>query len=532
MIRNFFNMLLTPLRAIPLSPRRLLALSLPARAAMLIAIFLVCCVATAYIAFYFSQNRTPWELWWRPGRIAILIALVIAIPIVAYQALRLWLEGEVSRFPDIDYAWQKGIAELARNGIDVQQVPMFLVVGSSGLAQEKSLFGATRLNFRVKEFPEGPAALHWYANPEAIYICTTDIGQLSKLAALGENVPLNSGPSSAPAPAAPAQGIRGTIMAGFEPAPPPAIMTSGVFTPPSAPAPAAGGDIRGTMMVGGGVDVGAMVAAMAKNAIVLEPHDALEQEHRLQYLCRLVKRARQPLCPLNGILTLLPYGLIQAGPREGIEVERVAKSDLSTIRHEFKLRCPATAMVVGLHRESGFRELVRRVGLDRAKNQRFGKGSGLWVPPITHQIEGVCVHACGAFEDWVYALFREADALAKPGNTKLYSLLCKIRQNLQPRLAGILSGSFAEDPTSRESGDGLLFGGCYFAAAGESDDRQAFAKGVLDKLLEQQEELEWTSDAIADDQRQRRIAMGLWGINAVLIMVLVGIVVYKMFGVR
>ncbi|HEX3726220.1 MAG TPA: hypothetical protein VHV08_08250, partial [Pirellulales bacterium] len=132
---HLFNLLLRPLRAFPQLPRKLLGMSLAARAALLIGVFLVCCVVTAYVAFYFSQNRTPWELWWRPGRIAVLTLLVIVIPLVVYQALRLWLEGETSRFPDIDYAWNAGLAELQRHGLVLTEIPIFLVLGSTSPVQ-------------------------------------------------------------------------------------------------------------------------------------------------------------------------------------------------------------------------------------------------------------------------------------------------------------------------------------------------------------------------------------------------------------
>ncbi|HWA97558.1 MAG TPA: type VI secretion protein IcmF/TssM N-terminal domain-containing protein [Pirellulales bacterium] len=529
----FLSYLAMPFTWLLSLPRRLQTMSLPARIAMLIAIFLVCCVVTAYLGFYFSRDRTPWELWWRPGRLATLAVLVIVIPLVIYQALRLWWEGEVSRFPDIDEAWKAGLAELSANGLDLSSIPIFLVVGSTGSSQERSLFQAARLSFRISECPKGPAPLHWYASPTAIYLCLSDVGQLSKLAAMGDSLPADA-PSFQPQSSSGNDDIRGTLMAGGEPSIQRSIAGS-AFMPQAEPSHGGGlggggGDIRGTMMVGASADVGNLVAQLARgNRVSLPPQEAIEQTQRLEYFCRLLKRARHPLCPVNGIVTLLPFGVIQLGVQEGKQIESAAKADLNAMRDELQLRCPVTALVVGLEREKGFRELVRRVGANSAKNQRFGKGFGVWGSPTPQQVEALCEQACGAFEDFVYALFREAGSLSKPGNTKLYAMLCNVRHNLQNRLASILVSAFSADPNYPD--DGLLFGGCYFAAAGDGDERQAFVKGVVvDKLIDQQEDLEWTSAAMAEEHRFRRNATLLWTFDAGLLAVLGGTLLYKMFG--
>ena len=198
-------------------------------------------------------------------------------------------------------------------------------------------------------------------------------------------------------------------------------------------------NIRGTMVVGGQAGAGdfeaeGISAAAEKKVVRLDQHESGEQQRRLEYLCRLLRRLRQPLCPVNGVLTLLPFGLVQRSVPESTEVQRAVQRDTSTLLASLKARCPVTALVVGLEEESGFRELVRRVGRDRAVGQRFGKGFNLWNPPLPERLEAMTVHACGAFEDWVYTLFREKGSLSKPGNTSLFALLCKIRHNLQSRL--------------------------------------------------------------------------------------------------
>ena len=117
------------------------------------------------------------------------------------------------------------------------------------------------------------------------------------------------------------------------------------------------------------------------------------------------------------------------------------------------------------------------------------------------------MHACGAFEDWVYHLFQEPGGLDKPGNRKLYNLLCEIRLRLHTRIQNILVNAFSCAPP-RESGTDQpwLFGGCYFAATGETGDRQAFVRDVFRRMVDLQDEVEWSPRALRANQRYHQLA--------------------------
>jgi len=101
----------------------------------------------------------------------------------------------------------------------------------------------------------------------------------------------------------------------------------------------------------------------------------------------------------------------------------------------------------------------------------------------------------------VYSLFRERGSLSKePGNKKLFGLLCKVRRDLKDRLANLLIAVCGYNPDDEQSEDPWLFGGTYFSATGDREERQAFVAGVFEKMPEQQEEVEWTQDAIRKDR--------------------------------
>jgi hypothetical protein len=536
-----------PFQKLAAAPRKLLGLSLPAQIALLVFFFLVVSVVFVFVIYKLNPEQAYPSV--NLLQVLLLIGLFIAIPLVTYWMLKLWLEGDVSRYPDIDQAWKAGLAELDKNNLDLRETPFFLIIGSPNELLERSLFDASRLRMRFKEIPHGPAALHWYANPDGVYLVCTETCCLGRLANIGYKI--TSDDAAAPIAAKPlpkVDPIRGTIVPGAMQADDPirgtiapdmdaprrAITTSGPMDLSAkredAPAP----NIRGTMVIGGGVsapgadDVG---VAHEKKVATLPPVEATEQARRLEYVCQLIRRARQPLCPVNGILTLLPFGVIQSGMGGAREVQRATKMDLTAIQRTLQLRCPVTTLVVGMENESGFRELVRRVGRERASAQRFGKGfdkDQVWNDPTPDRLEAMCAHACGAFEDWVYALFKERGSLSKEvGNKKLYALLCKVRRDLKDRLSNLLIAVCGHDPEQKYETDPWLFGGTYFAATGDREDRQAFVAGVFEKLPEQQEEVEWTNDALRKDRFYRMFGYYAIGFDVLLALAIAAFVAWR-----
>lgn len=547
-VHRFIYCLTYPLRMLLETPSRIMAgsrrvfgISMAARVAILVWLLLIACAAVSILVFlWMTPERSPIDVKLNFNFYMVVFILIMVIPLVVYKAVQLWLEGDVSRFPDIDRAWKAGLAELKANGMDLTDIPLFLVLGSADEKQGKSLFAAAKLDLGMEGTPEGPAALHWYGNADGIYLVVNDASCLGKLSGLAQDATGRPSPASAPAAAQQSSGgIRGTIVAGQENGA--AEENAGGGLSPDTSFPETANDppvpnIRGTMEVfssgssaGDASSADAAGAADQRMAVALGQADKVEQTERFAYVCRLIRRARQNLCPVNGILALMPFGLIQRSPRDSRELQRAVQADLAVVRRVLQIRCPVTAMVVGMESESGFCELVRRVGRSRASGQRFGRGFPILCPPTPERLGALSAHLCGAFEDWTYALFREPGALSKPGNTRLYALLCKIRRNVQARLGTLLTAGFAGEPEQGLENEPLLFGGCYFSATGQMADRQAFVRGVLDKLPEQQEELQWNRAAMGDDEKLQRLAQIGLVVDTLLFATLAGLVVYYFY---
>jgi hypothetical protein len=522
-------------------PRKLAQISLPGIVSTIVFLMLVA-VASIVVAFLRSdRGKTYYEpAWFRD--ISIIIMLIIVITMVTYYTVKLWMEGEGSPFEDIDRAWQAGIEALEKNHFDLRQIPMFLVLGSEGPDQNRVMLNAARVSLTVDNVPPGTAALHWYANQDAIYLVCTEVGCLSRLAQYAKQGGIAAASGPAPVPtgpsisstAFPSQDLmeaaqrmsaeRDSAMGGSG--------DGDAAGSVSIPAPASGMDIRGTMMVSA-VDVRETIRPSAAPRMVgrsleLNREEVELQRRRLAYLCKLLERNRRPLCGVNGVMTLVPIKLISGDSSEGAWTKEAIRNDLDGLIVGLKLRFPVVALVTGLEEEKGFDELIRRVGRERAVGQRFGKGFGVWDPPIDEEIEALCKHACGAFEDWAYYLFKEPNSLSKPGNRSLYMLLCKVRRTLQPRLEKILIGGYSFDPETQPNATPILFAGCYFAGTGETPERQAFVKGVFDRLPEQQEELEWTEAALREEDRYR-----IWSTvafsTAALLLIGIGILGWRLY---
>lgn len=482
-------------------PGKLLNLSLPGAVATILALFLLIVAAT--FAVLVVRKGGPANSWEKYKEYLFYGGLLAPLAVaMTYYAVKLWVEGETSPFVDIDRAWRAGIEALEKNRLDIRQIPLFLVAGTSSDEHEKNLFTAARQSFTVHNVPPGPAPLHWYAHQDAIYLVLSQVGCISSLAREAIKLPVD------------APGINAAVTAIG-----PSIRMTAFPTSPAAAAETPGGggsgsslDIRGTMMatspdLRATVDLTTVAPGPRARSIELRRDEIEHQDKRLAYLCRLLTRARRPVCPVNGTLLVFPLALMAADNTRGSTIKEAARTDVQSLLAGLRLRFPVVALVTGLEEEEGFAELVRRVGRDRASSQRFGKGFGVWDPPIDEQLEALGKHACGAFEDWAYHLFREKDALSKPGNRHLYSLVCRVRRTLEPKMNCILPEGFGFDREKEDDAPLLpLFGGCYFAATGGHPDRQAFVKGVFDRLPEQQAELEWTDAALREDGWYRALS--------------------------
>ncbi len=532
------NWLAIPLRWLLAAPARwmgsvrgVFGWSLPTRVAVILAIFLVLCVLGYFVASSYAPNAVfdPKRDW---RFIVSLLVLVIAIPISAYYAVRSWLESEPSQYPDLDEAWSLGAAAIARAGVNVDQCPLFLATGIASPRDADHLMQAIDWKLLVDGKPEGKSPLRWYASQDAIIVFLLDASAASMLQRqVQETVPPT-------APSLGGGGVRGTLvgsgfgedqarMAADGQMPNIGIrgtIISDAAAPVAPPAVPASVGLRGTMLTG----QSAVVGGPQPNAaafVNLDRKEIAEQADRLARVCRLAAESRQPLCPINGSIALVDWQTLVGSPSG--QLSTVLREDAVRMIEATQLHAPMAVLITGLDDEMGFIELTRRVGENRARENRFGHGFNHQAPLEAGQLAALGKQACGAFEDWIYELFRHPDALGRTNNDKLYALLCKMRSEVQPKVVELLSGlSGARVPVG---GRGPLLCGCYFGAAGGARMRQAFVRSVFGKLLELEEDLEWSEDAWRKDSAFQRIVSSMLVVNALLVFSIIGLLVFYIY---
>jgi hypothetical protein len=533
--------------------------SVPAKASCLTFIVLLLAELFVITFVWFTRRSMPFEWPWFIG----VNLLIIVIPIVVYRAVALWMFDEIARFPDIAGAWRAGLAELQRQGMTLDSAPLFLVLGTGNDKLRRNFMSAADRDYRIDGGADSAAPIYWYANDDGIFLYLNDVTWTNAAITMYEvHAAAMKGGQPAPGelPQAAiggrkAQRYLGTLVPGALPAAAaqhpraeapsdvaalersaPATAPTARSKGPSSASPVDGGAgnyfqtispdqlARPAGPAAGGPAPAPVITARpaARGQRVTNRLSSQASSHQLQRLenvCGMLRRHRHPVCPVNGILALLPFEMLKAGDQDVAELERAVNADLTTMYRELQLRCPVTAVVVGMEQERGFRELIRRIPREHLK-QRFGQKFDVRVPATEEELQKFSSHVCGTFEDWVYMLFRDEQALSHPGNTYLYALLCKVRRTMKTRLGNVLGKGFG---SSRKDNDlSILFSGCYFAATGPKSDRQAFVSGLLSKLYDEQEDIEWTDDALHDDSRRGLLATIGW-IVAALILLAAGI---------
>ncbi|MCC6418647.1 MAG: hypothetical protein IT429_10470, partial [Gemmataceae bacterium] len=301
----------------------------------------------------------------------LLFLLVYALAWLGWWLWRLWMEEEgPSSYPDIDAAWEEAVRTLAQNNIQVTDLPLFFVLGRTkgpdgaepgerGRKAEETLFHqAAQLTLAVKQCPNtADAPLHVYATREAIYVTCAGASLLGRQAAI----------------------LAGKVQS-----------TVGDQTEQG------GDNIYDTFF--------------APNKIgSVSPVELKDATARLRHLCWLIVRDRQPYCPVNGVLVLVPLAATDRD-EDAQKTAHALALDLQTMRTALKVDCPLFTLLSDVETAPGFREFIaKQAPSDRQRRvgQRFPMGLELRGRPLADTIDTAVRWLCdNVLREWVYRLFR------------------------------------------------------------------------------------------------------------------------------
>lgn len=400
--------------------------------------------------------------------------LYVLVYLLSWVGWWVWLlfgaEAEgYSDFPDIEKAWDEGVRAAAKQGIDITALPVFLVLGrpASGMA---SLFQAAQMS--VKRGPADPdAPVHLYFNREAVYVTCSGASILGRQAELFAEVERGADEGGAQEDEAVSIGMASASFGQYR-------------------------TMAGTMMA---TDTKRGRETKARRELLKAQSDIDRQAARLRAVCRLLARDRRPYCPINGILLLISFGATDTDEAAN-HVAMLCQRELAVVRDNLQVRCPSVALVCDLEEADGFMEFQSRLG-DKERQQRVGHRFPL-LPDIDpkgqgEMYEGGVRWVCASmFPKLIYKLFR----LEKPGQTDLSQII-----NANARLYKFLSElSMRQKRMTRivnrvPFSDGApMLSGMYIAATGPVP---AFVAGVFRRLVENQDYVSWTDNALQADRR-------------------------------
>jgi hypothetical protein len=431
--------------------------------------------------------------WLRHFYLPILGQLLILTAVVLYWFYLLWFAPvDTSPFPDIDEAWNEAMRALAQAGMQLPNVPLFLVLGRPASAQDH-LLEASGLKLVIKPTPADPhAPLHVCADREGVYVTCQGASVLGKLAGVlalddvPEGPPVESGEA--------AENLDKTHIAGRK--------EQGLIDLLRSTMGQEATPVRKRAM---------RRAALGRplgNDFLSDAREVARCKARLAHLCRLIGRDRQPFCAANGMLLLVPAGGTDT-PAEAQLTAQAVQEDLQVARQETKLDCPLTALLVDMEEVPGFTEFMQRQPPNEIGNRR---GSGfpmltrLKPDEVLEQVRASVSWICTTYmQDNVYRILA-SESVAKPdaqpllpANQRLALLLDEMHARAEP-LVSIVQQAIA--PTGDSP---FRYSGCYLAATGPRGS-QAFVAGVFQKLLKEQNSVTWTPRAIAEDADNGRRA--------------------------
>jgi hypothetical protein len=423
--------------------------------------------------------------FWLP----LLFILVLVGVVLGWWFIKLLTDPRDGRYPDIDAAWSDGQKALNAAGIDPSEVPLFVVVGKPKSGTE-DFFAASKLPFAVRAEPRTPGApIQIYATREAVFVACEGASVLARLAdEFSARKPVHIAPPPVggvdllDSPTRPLDVLAG------EPGPPAVSNESASMTHQ---------ELEDTLPRPGSGEIPSV------------PSDEVKRlASRLKYLCRLLAERRRPYCPANGLVWLLPV----AGTESDAAADQsavAARADQLAAEEGLQVYCPAVAVVCDVQELPGFRDLLRGLPEALTRDRLLGRSFPL-VPGVPATDRPAILYA--GF-DWVarslvpgvvYQRFgTEAEGNGErwsTANARLWQMMDALhsRRNAITRLVGqgIVDGN--DRPP--------MLAGIYLAGTGPDERDQAFASGVIQQLFSLQNNVGWTSKAIAEETDYVRMA--------------------------
>ncbi|QDV67714.1 hypothetical protein Poly24_14180 [Rosistilla carotiformis] len=491
------------------------------------------------------------RLTWLPLVGCLLYAIAWSAWFVAHT-LRMPAEKPLSG--GIHSAWQESLHRFTAAGIDVARTPLYLVLGSPA-GGVRDFFSASHTDLVVlPSAEEADQPIQVCGNRDAIYVCCREAsltGNFTRRAAAARQKYLETMGSEGPTSIH--RGPAHVWQAG-----------DGANTPPQSPSFSATAPAAAKPSFSTASDTGALAAtatlpttaasvdptvnrmhdtfaqietltteeavATVRPATILQPRtaklpmmrleqsEALELLDRLDGLCREIAEIRQPFCPINGVVLMLPLDAadcIETADHVGMRIER----DLNTIATATQSSVSAQVIFCDLELCEGGQALLDRFP-ETQRHRRLG--AILPAPPVSEPDAGpagidqavrwICDEL---FPPLAYRLMTRnlqdaaQDRILRQGNHAIHRVVDTMRQR-RDGMSRLLRRSIAA------TAGNVRLRGCFVAATGAAGaTKHAFAEGVIPQILDIQNEVQWLPQRRQRDVWQRRTAAAIYASVAI-----------------
>jgi hypothetical protein len=456
----------------------------------------------------------------------LLFLLLVLFSWLAYGLWVMFASGaEAAEFPDVQSAWAEAVRRLDASGMRVGDAPLFLVLGRSASGLD-ALFLAAGVKEIIRAPSHGEPPVRVYAWDEAIFVVCpgasawgkfcTEVSDPSAEPSWGGGAPANPGATLDP----------GGAFAGVDPMLRAEMEDLLRESSRRELGPTEGARLREL------VEVLQTAQGPARRKVVIPEEDRVRQTRRLRYLCSLIRQERRPWCPVNGVLVLVPWEATESDEAARIGCG-VLDAELRTAREVFRQRYPTFALVCDLEAARGFDQFRSGFRPDMLK-QRIGQRVPLvpvGEPAEVGALVGNAARWIGlsVLPAWILRFLkleagsetRQTPGAGSAHNRNLYLLMRGVFER-GPRLAEILARGVPPVGGADEYGLAPMFGGIYLAATGRDGKQQAFVEGVFQRVIESQNAVSWSPEALAEDARHSRLAVAGYAAVAVLAVAAVG----------
>jgi len=472
----------------------------------------------------------------KPIYLPLLFLLLCALSWIGYFWWKLLNASDAAEYADIEAAWAEAVAKLRENGVNVTDLPLYLVLGRPE-GGDGALFLASQQKIQFTAPKSDAAPVRVFASATALFVTCSGASTWGKFVnrlhdpdATGGDA--NTGATDMSKTVMPGQALEGIDQKDQDEFYELIRLQSDRGLTPAEQVRLH--ELGGIMKSAGG---------RKRVEVRMGSDEKAEGPRRLAYLCRLIAKERRPWCPVNGALVLIPWAALETDDLARTAVG-VLSNDLVTVRQTLSMVYAQYVMVCDLERAEGFDEFRRGFSAGELKG-RIGQRMPLVpdrpaeeMPEVMETVaEWIRLNVVPAFVlnrlklEWPPE-GRKTSRFVPTANRRLFLFLHDLFLR-SPRLARVLASGVAAGVAPDAAADAEQFplvGGCYFAATGLDERSQAFAGGVFQRLVEQQSQdsVSWSDAALREDRKLGVRATALYAGAALLVAMTVAVIGLKM----